>query len=212
MALGDLFAAVAEGDPPPVQRMIREGRASITETDEDGHPALFVAAKYGHYKIMHWLLAEGGASIEETDRLGDTVLLYAISRGQLLMTQLLLEHGGASMAAVDIHGESVWDLLEGYVGTHANHPAHRPRTIALLRAMLLRGDTPPGYADRLTEYAQMVREGVRLRARLPAYVAERRALLDAHCPLLPPLRALVHGYEEPTSTEELWATGLGADP
>jgi hypothetical protein len=34
--------------------------------------------------------------------------------------------------------------------------------------------------------------------------------LDAHCPLIPPLRALVHGYEEPTTTDELWATGLGA--
>jgi hypothetical protein len=32
--------------------------------------------------------------------------------------------------------------------------------------------------------------------------------LDAHCPLLAPLRDLVHGYEEPTTTDELWATGL----
>jgi hypothetical protein len=58
----------------------------------------------------------------------------------------------------------------------------------------------------------MLQEGGRLRARLPAYLVQRRALLDEHCPLIAPLRALVHGYEEPTTTEELWATGLGADP
>jgi hypothetical protein len=48
------------------------------------------------------------------------------------------------------------------------------------------------------------------RARLLAHLVRRRALLDAHCPVLPPLiRALVHGYMELTTTEELWATGLG---
>jgi hypothetical protein len=40
--------------------------------------------------------------------------------------------------------------------------------------------------------------------------AQRRALLDARFPLLPPLQDLVHDYEEPTTTDELWATGLGA--
>jgi hypothetical protein len=57
---------------------------------------------------------------------------------------------------------------------------------------------------------QIVQDGARLRARLPAYLTQRRALLDAHCPLLPPLQDLVYGYEEPTTTEELWVTGLGA--
>jgi hypothetical protein len=56
----------------------------------------------------------------------------------------------------------------------------------------------------------VVEEGARLRAALPAYLAQRRALLDVHCPLLPPLRTMVYGYEEPTTTDEVWATGLGA--
>jgi hypothetical protein len=38
----------------------------------------------------------------------------------------------------------------------------------------------------------------------------RRARIDEHCPLLPPLRAIVLSYETPTTTDELWATGLGA--
>jgi hypothetical protein len=59
----------------------------------------------------------------------------------------------------------------------------------------------------------MVQEGARLRARLPAYLAHRRAYLNSRCPrisLLPGvLRTLIHGFEGPATTEELWATGLG---
>jgi hypothetical protein len=82
---------------------------------------------------------------------------------------------------------------------------------AMLRVMLLHGSPP----ESLTAYMapplqRIVQDGARLRARLPAYLARRRLLLDAHCPLMPPLRDLVHGYEEPTTTDELWATGLGA--
>jgi hypothetical protein len=57
----------------------------------------------------------------------------------------------------------------------------------------------------------VVQEGARVRARLPAYLAQRRALLDAHCPLIAPLQDLVHGYEMPPTTDELWPTGLGAE-
>jgi hypothetical protein len=46
------------------------------------------------------------------------------------------------------------------------------------------------------EHSHIVEEGARLRAGLPAYLAQRRALVSS--------------YEEPTTTEELWATGLGA--
>jgi hypothetical protein len=54
---------------------------------------------------------------------------------------------------------------------------------------------------------------VRLRAALPAYLTQRQTLLDTHCPLIAPLLAMVRGYDpEPTTTEELWAKGLGAAP
>jgi hypothetical protein len=51
-----------------------------------------------------------------------------------------------------------------------------------------------------------------MRARLPAYLARRRALLDQHTALIAPLWALVSSYEEPSTTQELWATRLGALP
>jgi hypothetical protein len=83
---------------------------------------------------------------------------------------------------------------------------------AMLCVMVLYGGPPESLAqDLVPPFQQIVQDGARLRARLPAYLAQRRALLDAHCPLLPPLLNLVaHGYEEPTTTGELWATGLGA--
>jgi hypothetical protein len=77
--------------------------------------------------------------------------------------------------------------------------------------MVLHDAPPAELTARLApEHRQAVHEGARLRARLPAHLAQRRALLDAHCPLIAPLQDLVHGYEMPTITDELWATGLGA--
>jgi hypothetical protein len=86
----------------------------------------------------------------------------------------------------------------------------------LLRVLVLREAPPPALVaiNLLSlESARVVQERARLRARLPVYLVRRRALLDAHCPVrLPPLRALTHGYMEHTTTEELWATGLGTAP
>jgi hypothetical protein len=81
----------------------------------------------------------------------------------------------------------------------------------MLRVMLLHGGPPDSLTAELAPpFQRIVQDGARLRARLPAYLAQRRALLGANCPLLPPLHDLVHGYEMPTTTDELWATGLGA--
>jgi hypothetical protein len=78
---------------------------------------------------------------------------------------------------------------------------------SLLRVMVLRC-APPAELIALfsPEHVRVVEDG----ARLQACLARRRALLDAHCPLIPPLLALVHGYEEPTTTDELWAQGCKA--
>ena len=89
---------------------------------------------------------------------------------------------------------------------------------AFLRVMLLRASPSAAVMAKLSPNhngrARLVEapEGARLRARLPAYLAQRRALLGAHSPLIAPLQALVAGYEEPTTTDELWAMGLGVLP
>jgi hypothetical protein len=85
-------------------------------------------------------------------------------------------------------------------------------TVALtvmLRVMVLHGGPTELLTAELAPLLQrIVQEGAWLRVQLPAYLMQRWALLDAHCPLLLPLRNLVHGYQEPT-TDEFWATGLG---
>jgi hypothetical protein len=80
--------------------------------------------------------------------------------------------------------------------------------------MVLKGVPPACYlleTSLSVENIQVVKAGARIRMRLPAYLAQRRALVDEHSPLIAPLQALVCGYEEPTTTEELWATGLGEE-
>jgi hypothetical protein len=86
--------------------------------------------------------------------------------------------------------------------------------VSLLQVMVLRSAPPAELTARLSpEHARVVEDGARLRARLPAYLARRRALLNAHCPLISPLpeelQALIFKFEGPPTTDELWATGLG---
>jgi hypothetical protein len=61
------------------------------------------------------------------------------------------------------------------------------------RHCMLLHDRPPKSltAELPPPLQQIMDDGTRLRARLPAYLTQRRALLDAHCPLLLPLRDLV---------------------
>jgi hypothetical protein len=132
----------------------------------------------------------------------------------------LLEHAGSDITDVNNNvviegktnnGRSVWDLLRT-AGLMIGWLHDAATVTALLRVMVLREDCPTELKVALSsEHRQVVEVGARLRVVVPAYLARRRALMDSHCPLLAPLQALVHRYEEPT-TDELWATGLGANP
>jgi hypothetical protein len=129
--------------------------------------------------------------------------------------QWLLDHDGADIAEANGAGETVWDMLANQmVYVHVADEAVAEST-TLLRAMVVRSDPPAYFVAQLRrpEHARMVEEGARLRAALSVYLVRRWALLDAHCPLIPPLLALVRCYDpDPTTTEELWATGLGVAP
>jgi hypothetical protein len=141
----------------------------------------------------------------------------------------LLEHTDANIESVNNAGNTVWDEMIHNMKIKNNFYLHNPleheeghesygisaNLISLLRVMVLRDAPPAGLVALLPPdiYARVVQSGARLRARLPAYLVLRRTLLDEHCPvLLLPLRALVHGYMELTTTEEIWATGLGVAP
>jgi hypothetical protein len=130
-------------------------------------------------------------------------------------------YGWADIAKENNRGQTVSTWLSCYLfsvrdpdeAEDADDP--KAEVTALLRVLVVRGAPPAAFMDELRqpEFKRVVEEGARLRQTLPAYLARRRALLDAHCPLIPPLLALVRGYDpEPTTTEELWATGLGTPP
>jgi hypothetical protein len=202
--------------------------------------AFLHAAENGHLQVVQYLLSlEGGASINDTDGDGNTALLLAAGDCCPPMIQWLLEFGGAQITDTNNEETSVWTVpgydrdfllnmlksayakgdddeyisIDGaYVPADEIEPNGDIVTLtAMLRVMVLHGGPPESLTQVLAPpFQKIVQDGARLRARLPAYLTQRRALLDAHCPLLPPLRDLVHGYDEPTTTDELWATGLGA--
>jgi hypothetical protein len=208
----EFLQAARNGDLLRVQRMLADGEARITDVDRLGRTALLHAAMGGSDALptLIWLLEEGGACITEKDHRGQTVLLMAATYSRILTCQWLLEHGGANIADRTDAGTDVWHIfqLDKFISDDA------AEVTALLRVMVLKGAPPAEFEAQLRpEHARVVEEGTRLRAALPAYLTQRRALLDAHCPLIAPLRDLVHSYDPaPTTTEELWATGLGAAP
>jgi hypothetical protein len=221
-----LHWACEKGSLPTVELLLEHG-ATSTDRDSEGMTPLLHAADYGCLEVLqHLLSSEGGASITETNNEGNTALLLAAGAGVTChpsIVQWLLEHGGAQITDTGNDGTLLWtvprhglpDLLKSAYteGDDGEYVPSRDMVeiTAVLRVMVLH-DGPPAslVAELAPPLQQIVQDGARLRARLPAYRTQRRALLNAHCPLLPPLRDLVHGYEEPTTTDELWATGLGA--
>jgi hypothetical protein len=199
-----------------VQRLVKVGADANQAMPNNGRTPLHIAAGRGNLAIVHCLV-EVGAEIGALDKDGNTALLESARGGHYLTMQYLLEDAGANMEDVDKFGSTVWDMLR----THLEH-RHRQKfeeeddllaLTGVLRVLVLRGAPPPALVALLSpEPARVVQEGARLRARLPAYLAHRRAYLDLRCPhisLLPSvLRTLIYNFEEP-STEELWSTGLG---
>jgi hypothetical protein len=138
----------------------------------------------------------------------------AAACGSFKSCQWLLEHCGADIAEANDAGKTVWRVLARWFSYHGVDEVVAEVT-ALLRVMVLKCAPPADLVAQMwrLEYVQVVEQGARLRAALPAYLVQRRALLNAHCPLISPLLALVRDYDpEPTTAEELWATGLGSAP
>jgi hypothetical protein len=196
--------------------------ADINQRDHCGATPLIVAARRANLAVMQCLV-ELGAEVGAINDDGDTALLVCACNDRFRMMQYLLEEAGANMDDVNNEGQTVWNLLTNRLERLAWDKKGRvkidlPTVTSLLRVLVLRGAPPPALVALLSpEPARVVQEGARLRARLPAYLAHRRAYLDSHldsrCPrisLLPGvLRALIYSFEGPATTEELWATGLG---
>jgi hypothetical protein len=177
----------------------------------------FRAVRDGDLTTVQQMLREGTASTKERNCSGK---LIALSNSQFSVAQWLLEHGGSTIRERANYGQSVWaNLRHSHTfnfpsGNRRNAEGDSAALPSMLRVMVLREDPPPFLVAALAlEHVRVVEEGARLRARLPAYLARWWALLDEHCPLIPPLLALVRGHDQgPITTKEIWATGLGTDP
>jgi hypothetical protein len=149
--------------------------------------------------LVQWLISERGASVG-VNTSGYRVLgLAQGTHADVHMRLPLLPHRGDEGSS-----DWVWRLLNICVDDPSIDEA---AVNAVLRVLVMRTFPCPVFARESLQrmHTQVVQEWARLQAGL----AQRRALLDEHCLLIPPLRALIHGYNEPTTSEELWATGLG---
>jgi hypothetical protein len=216
-----LTIAAPHGSPPVVRCLVELGADVNQATQSDGRTALIIAARFGKLAVVRCLI-QLGARIEAVDCSGVTALLQSVRSGHYDTAQYLLEEAGANMDDVSNYGDNVWKMLIEHfeeIDDYGIDEADLAVLIGLLRVMVLRGAPPPvlvALLARAGARTRVVQEGARLRARLPAYLAHRRAYLDSRCPrisLLPGvLRALICTFEGPATTKELWATGLGQAP
>jgi hypothetical protein len=208
-----LFFAAGGGHLEALRCLVQE-LADVDKATSSGTTPLLFAARRNHVVVV-LCLVQLGAEVGAVDKFCDTALHVSATSGTM---QYLLEEAGASMDDANNRGQIVWAMLIERLTAYDDDDEDVEETeptglTGLLRVLMLRGPPPPALMALLSpEPARVVQEGARLRARLPAYLAHRRAYLDSRCPRISVfpgvLRALIYGFEGPATTEELWAARL----
>jgi hypothetical protein len=206
-----LFWAAQGVNLETVQCLVQELGADVNQTYHGDAP-LIIAAGISNLAMVRCLI-QLGAKVGAVNSYGNTALLVRSRNGQYTTTQYLLEEAGANIDDVNNDGETVWSLLSKYIEDDDEKKYDLAALTALLRVLVLHGDPPLALVALLSpEDTDMVQKG----ARLPVYLAHRRAYLDLRCPrislLLDVLRALICTFEGHATTEALWSTGLGIAP
>jgi hypothetical protein len=150
--------------------------------------------------LVQWLISERGAWII-VDVSGYRALRFAGNAAGFYVANapgavdfclpLLPEQGDEGLNRTC----RVWHLLKLCV----YHPPIDDETFnAVLRVLVVKNISRPAPTRESLQgmHAKVIQEWVRLQARLPAYLAQRRALLNEHCLLIAPLRVLIHGYNQ----------------
>ena len=122
--------------------------------------------------------------------------------------QWLLAEGGATIGELNNAGQGLWTrLCTGLTAPALNNANVAVDVSSFLRIALLL-DGPPATFRLSREHQLLVIQGNRIRAALPRFLERRRVLVLRHCPLIPPLIALVLRLSEPDNAE-IWAAGIG---
>jgi hypothetical protein len=152
---------------------------------------------------MHWLLTEGGSSLDErTVTSGASALLLAASSARFRAVQYLLEQG-ALMTEKDSRGRTIWNELSSVY-----RDGNTAEMSSLLKVMVMLDDAPANFAARISpQHAELWTRGRLLRAQLPFYLEQQRAVVVTHCSLPTVLRSVVAAYAA-TTPEDMWADGL----
>jgi hypothetical protein len=176
-----LILAAENGCTDLVRLLVTDLGADINQGDSHGVTPVFAAAESGHLAGLRCLV-QLGADIEAVNSDGYSALLSSALSGQYSTTQYLLKDAGADMEDVDYEGNNAWDFLivdleDLRLVPYKDEEEYDHVALAgLLRVLVLRGATPPAPLALLSPgLVRVVQEGARLRARLPAYLAHRRA-------------------------------------
>ncbi|GMF10512.1 unnamed protein product [Phytophthora lilii] len=92
--------------------------ALVDQKDEEGFPAVGLAAVNGHFEAVQWLI-EQIALVDLTDRVGDTALHNAAAIGHFEMTKYLVDHG----AYVDVKNDADKTALHYAAGAEKENVA-----------------------------------------------------------------------------------------
>jgi ankyrin repeat protein len=76
------------------------------QQNDDGSPALNLAARWGHLEVVKLLLKKEGVEVNTKDNYYQTPLSYAVENRHLEVVKLLLEKEGVEVNPEDIHGQT----------------------------------------------------------------------------------------------------------
>jgi hypothetical protein len=198
-----LLAAVEEGDLMNVKRLVAEG-ADVKEKYNGGFTSFLYAVCQGHIPIMHLLLTEGGSSLAERTTTGTRALLVAAGSGRFAAMQWLLQEQGAKMTEHD-ESNTVWNYLHLSVHRAMNDA----ELSSLLKVVVMLEDAPFDLCCFILppHDVELCTRGRQLRAQLPSYLEQQRAVVVVQCPLPVVLHSLVAAYAV-TTANDMWADGL----
>ncbi|GAA5860258.1 hypothetical protein JCM3774_000360 [Rhodotorula dairenensis] len=90
--------AALQGVDDDLQDWVARKWVDLDGRDEDGNPALVLAAAFGHAEAVR-LLVESGAHVNEADRAGWTALHWAVQNNDIPIASYLLNHRASPLLA-----------------------------------------------------------------------------------------------------------------